>query len=55
MLQAANWSSKPTFKNFYHHPVMESTDKSAFGRVILSSSETSIYMLIYVKTEPFTM
>ena len=40
ILQAVDWSSESTFQKFYHHPLQESTDKSAFGRAVLSSELT---------------
>ena len=54
ILQAAGWSSESTLQKFYHHPVQESMDKSAFGRAVLSSAAAS-NLHVDMETEPSKM
>ena len=54
ILQAADWSSESTFQKFYHHPLQESTDKSTFGRAVLSSAAAS-NLHVDMETEPSEM
>ena len=54
ILQAADWSSESTFQKYYHHPILEQKDKSAFGRAVLSSAEAS-NLHVDMETEPSEM
>ena len=54
ILQAADWSSESKFQKYYHHPILEQKDKSAFGRAVLSSAEAS-NLHVDMQTEPSEM
>ena len=50
ILQAADWSTEGTFQRFYHR---QSSDKSAFGKAVLTGKASNLH--VDIETEPSEM